>query len=442
MADFEYAKAKLCTEEVDGVNLYEHMTKAVMALVKEDASGKKMDAPLANFEDICTKLRQTTFIHKIDGLAKDDIKSKSAVDQTAWANSVSRLMKTSSPSINWDTANLLEHAGINIGKKESFLLHKQMKSLPAENTRLWGKILGTNSDYFVVEGDVLTADRSSNVDNFAMDTPGYNGANLKSYWVCSAAGAEFTQLPDVTSEQILGAKQVKKFFSGNLDATVESYPVFPGNEANLLRAQICCISVATTLIPANVFTVAEAPDNEEAVFDASALVVDEGDLMEKAVPTVDLNEAGSWQYYYPGGGDLNAYGRCTKMPLKLDAEGEPIEDENEPEFKEPMQGIGDDEANAAKWSLKLIKDSLLLKLTNSEWPGAVSVGYGQPFPKCVNFYVGYGVQAAARGYNPPLAPPMQEEYSIADDVEPEDYFGNLTEHPDNLVAGEEPGDDE
>jgi len=426
LSDFEDAKAKLYTEEVDGVNLYEHLTKTVMDLVKH-----KRDAPLSNLEDICTVLRQSTFIHQIDGLSKDDSKSQLSKDQGAWVGSVSSLMRTQSPSINWDSANLLEHAGINIGKKESYLLHKQMKSLPAQNTRLWGKILGTNSDYFVVEGDAVN--RSTEFDKFAMDRPGYNGANLKTYWVCSGAGAEFTQLPDVTSEQIIGAKQIKKFFTGNLDAPVESYPVFPGNEANLLRAQVCCISVATTLIPGGVFSEAEAPEEEDAEFDASALVVDGADLMEKAVPTVDMNDVGAWQYYYPGGGDLNAYGRCTATPPKLDSEGEPIEDENEPEFKPPMAGIGDDEANAAKWSLKLIKDSLLLKITNSEWPGSVSVGYGQPYPKCINFYVGYGVAAAARGYNPPLAPPMQEEYAIPEEVEEEDYFGKLSEHPDQLV---------
>jgi radial spoke head protein 4A len=292
----------------------------------------------------------------------------------------------------------------------------------------------------VVEGDLV--ETSTHFDKFAMDTPGYNGANLKTYWVCSGAGAELIQLPNVTSEQIVAAKKIKKFFTGDLDAAVQSYPVFPGNEANLLRAQICRISVATTLIPAGVFSVAEPPEDEEEEFDANALVVDEGDLMEKAVPTVDLNNKDAWQYYYPGAGDLNAYGRCTKMPPKLDAEGEPIEDENEPEFKEPMASISEDD-ETPKWSLKLIKDNLLLKLTNSGWPGAVSVGYGQPFPKCVNFYAGYGFSKGAKGYNPPLAPPMQEEYSIPEEVDADDYFSKLTEHPDLLVdPNQEDGADE
>ena len=45
-ADFELAKAQLCVEEMDGVNLYEHLTNAVMKLVKE-----KPEGPLNNLED-------------------------------------------------------------------------------------------------------------------------------------------------------------------------------------------------------------------------------------------------------------------------------------------------------------------------------------------------------------------------------------------------------
>jgi len=350
-------------------------------------------------------------------------------------------MKRSSAHISWDTANILEHAGISIGSQDNFLLQKKIQDLPARNARLWGKILGTRSDYYVIEGDTSDA---VDFDKYTMEKPGYNGANLKAYWVCSSPGADLVELPNVTSAQVIASKQIKRFFTGDLNAPVDTFPKFPGNEANLLRAQICCISVATTLVPAGVFSAAPGPEDEEAEYDTNALVIEEDELMDKAVPTSEMADLGSWQFYYPGGGDLNSYGRCTKMPPRLDEEGEPIEDEEEPEFKEPMTGVGDDDTEAAKWSTKLVKDSLLVRLTNKEWPGAVCVGFGQPYPKCVNFYVGYGFKQVARGYCPPLAPPMQEEYGLPEDAEEEDYNGKLTEHPDLLVDPnkEEGGDNE
>jgi len=427
--DFEAAKAKLFKEELNGTNLYQHLTKTVLKLVKD--SKEQKPGPLTNLEDICTALKQTTFIHKLDGVPKEDVKPKAAIDQEKWVGSVAPLMGASSTKITWDTANLLEHAGVSIGKQESFILNKKIQELPAQNARLWGKILGTNSDYYVVEGDATAV--TSDFDKYGMDRPGYNGANLKSYWVCNGPGGEFSALPHVTSEQILAAKTIKRFFTGDLAAPVNCFPVFPGNEANLLRAQIACISVACTIVPTGVFGEPEKPEDEEAEFDPNKRIIDPTDLqglLDKAVATTEMADLAQWSYYYPGGGDLNKYGRCTEMPPTLDEDGEPIED-LEPDFKEPLQGL-DGDANP-KWALKLIKDSRLLSLKHQEWPGAVSVGYGEPYPKCVNFYVGYGFKRTPRGYNPPRAPLMQEEYVMPEDADTADYNATLTEHPDELT---------
>ena len=47
-----------------------------------------------------------------------------------------------------------------------------------------------------------------------------------------------TQLPPVTPAQIKAARQIKKLLTGRLTSQVSSYPVFPGTEANYLRAQV------------------------------------------------------------------------------------------------------------------------------------------------------------------------------------------------------------
>lgn len=39
--------------------------------------------------------------------------------------------------------------------------------------------------------------------------------------------------------QIKAARSLKRLLTGRLSSPVSSYPVFPGNEANYLRAQVC-----------------------------------------------------------------------------------------------------------------------------------------------------------------------------------------------------------
>ena len=65
----------------------------------------------------------------------------------------------------------------------------------------------------------------------------------------SVAGKEWVRLPPVTPVQIAGARKMRKYFTGRLNAAVSSYPPFPGTEANYLRAQIARISAATHVSP-------------------------------------------------------------------------------------------------------------------------------------------------------------------------------------------------
>jgi radial spoke head protein 4A len=53
----------------------------------------------------------------------------------------------------------------------------------------------------------------------------------------------------VTAEQISTSRKIRKFFTGRLEAPIVSFPPFPGNEANYLRAQIARISAGTHISP-------------------------------------------------------------------------------------------------------------------------------------------------------------------------------------------------
>jgi len=55
--------------------------------------------------------------------------------------------------------------------------------------------------------------------------------------------------------QLTVARQIRRFFSGDLEASVPSYPPFPGQEKHLLRAQIARISAGTNISPSGFFDV-------------------------------------------------------------------------------------------------------------------------------------------------------------------------------------------
>ena len=70
----------------------------------------------------------------------------------------------------------------------------------------------------------------------------------------------WTKLPHVTPAQIVAAKTIRKLFTGRLDAPVVTFPPFPGNEANYLRAQIARITATTQVSPSGYF---QHPEDEE-----------------------------------------------------------------------------------------------------------------------------------------------------------------------------------
>jgi Radial spokehead-like protein len=133
------------------------------------------------------------------------------------------------------------------------------ESLPAEvgKLRFFGQISTTGKEpYIIVEG--LNPEDEDELNESVKE--GRNGANKYCYWVArtyASATHEWVKLPNITSNQIMKARLFKKFLSGDLNAPVLSYPIFPGNEADLLRTQIGRIagqSVYTSCLPSFFFS--------------------------------------------------------------------------------------------------------------------------------------------------------------------------------------------
>jgi len=174
------------------------------------------------------------------------------------------------PPNDYETENVLadasmyEAVGMGLPKKEMYGVMLCMKKL-GENpdhgvatARFFGKILGTNSDYYVFETTLTVAGEEILVPDgdVPVEVSG-TGANTYTYWVCSYVGGPFTKLNDCTPATIQASRLIKKFCTGSLVADVSSYPPFPGKEADFLRALVGRIACATVVCPAGYFAVGE-----------------------------------------------------------------------------------------------------------------------------------------------------------------------------------------
>lgn len=75
------------------------------------------------------------------------------------------------------------------------------------------------------------------------------GVNRHVYYACTDLAEDWIELPPATPHQINVSRRIKKYLTGNLDASIISYPVFPGTERNYLRCLIARVSAGTQISP-------------------------------------------------------------------------------------------------------------------------------------------------------------------------------------------------
>lgn len=261
------------------------------------------------------------------------------------------------------------------------------------------------------------------------------GVNKYTYFACSSPGGAWTRLPNATPAQIAIARQIRRFFTGNLDAPVGGHPPFPGTEAGYLRATIARITAECVVSPAGVFT---QPEDDEGGFTI--------ERNEEEFDAPDLSQLDSWVHHVL---PINKLGRCTPNPPKTDEEGEPIEDPDAPEppaVLAPIAGDGDEENPV--WGLRLCPvtgqgeepdENCIVVAKNSQWPGAVAVGFGKRF---VNAYVGYGVPYAAKAYAPPIPGNVMSEYKQEEEEAETAPFRQQADVIEDPAAGKAEGEGE
>ena len=83
------------------------------------------------------------------------------------------------------------------------------------------------------------------------------GVNGTVFWVTHNLMNDWIQLPDAQPEHIQCARMVVKMMTGQLNASVNSCPPFPGKERHFLRAQLARLQHTTEICPKGLYEIDE-----------------------------------------------------------------------------------------------------------------------------------------------------------------------------------------
>jgi len=412
---------QLLKEDATGKNLYDHLTETLMKILLD----KPKDA-YDSFETISADVKMNTLDPNPEKGKPLPMNAEQLDKQIHWTSTCESLLKIPEEAADEggakfqtlypDDKEALAWAGVSLGTGETYRLFLSIKklsegvSVEADNLRLFGKITTRSKPYYVVEGlnpePNYDADRTKEEDT--------TGANKYAYWVSqNIEGCEWVKLPDVTMAQITTARRTKKLLTGDLNAVVNSFPPFDGDEKNLLRVQIARISAATSISPDGYFALSE--DDVPMVIPAENEAINEN--FPKA--SSELKEPDAWKHHQTG---LNKLGRVQPMPEILDDAGEPIVPEEEVEVFPPLNAI-----KPELWAFRTSPSGVgssansMVMVRSLRWPGAVAVAYGRKF---INIYVGNAIvfdtvrvpnpdtpsMMTYAAYAPPLPCPIEVEW--------------------------------
>lgn len=188
-------------------------------------------------------------------------------------------------------SKIWQWAGIGFGEQETYRLQKSLKKqsgkVAATSLTFFGKITGTESDYYIAEG--LVEGEEENEEEKEPDfEPKGTGVNKYTYFVAGNSLAEWTKLPDLTPKQIQASRCIKVLFSGNLEKNIFTNPFFEGQEKHYLRAQIARICFSTTLFPKGLMK----PVEDSETRDIEENVPEEGEIVMPG--TSEMNDLKMW----------------------------------------------------------------------------------------------------------------------------------------------------
>jgi radial spoke head protein 4A len=465
----------------DADALYEHLTKVLLKIVKESPT----DA-LSAFESLSVQVKEETAAaaalsqaEAVVGAAEEDADTKTAT-VTACQSTLDLIKppkklveggedgeepeeeeepeKAPMPNVMEDFG-LLRHAGVGLAEEEVYRLTLSLQTLTTknelQNVRFWGKVHGTEKDYYVVEAKLEEYPEPEEGSEAPPKQEAMgSGCNECIYFATNSPEEPWTKLKPVQPEHITAARRMRRFFTGSLEAPVLGFPRFPWGEGAYLRTQIARICADALLCPVGQFNLEGEEDEDQTVAENEEW---------GGVDVLSQDSDRKWLHARPG---IMSEGRCT-LWVDPDKEEEEEEDEMSEEKKaalaaiekprKKLAAVGDDGAEAtfafrtAPSKFDRNAASLAFSLV---WPGAVSLVRGK---KIHNFYAGWGLPLSLLPYAPPQPPAFAAEYvaeeplleetdvlppdgKIADTPEEEEEDDALEEDgdkPDGEAAGDE-----
>jgi len=142
-------------------------------------------------------------------------------------------------------------------------------------------------------------------------------------------------------------------------------------------------------------------------------------------PPYPLIDCSSWQHVHL---ELNALGRTKPNPPKVGDDGEEIVDPDAPAPSAPLRGAGEDpavdetaEEGGGAWDVRPLPVSgvpaeggpepSVVVVKSLAWPGAFAVGFAKK--RFANVYVGWGLDATLKPYEPRTPAALPAEYDFA-----------------------------
>jgi len=425
----EASKAFLRKTDADGVSVYSHLTDVLTSLLEI-----RPTSALDSFESV-SLLKKTAHYQAgtvapgevFPELPPADAPVEAAV---AWATQTAELLKktaaaASNPEAEEPTgqvSNLLleralfEAAGVGLPSLETYRISASLVALQKDkdlaSVRFFGKILGVPSDYYIAEAAWNTPPEPEEGEGEPPPPPpgapiedAGTGCNKYVYFATSDPAVGWTLLPDVTPQQIVYSKRVRKYLTGNLEADVRAYPPFPGPEKCYLRALIARIVASTTLCPTGKFNLDEEDEGAEPV------EVEVGEEGRTPPPASALGEVSGWCTRYMGILDI---GRTTNVPVE---EEEAEEGEDKPKAPEPqppikaLSPIGTEE-----WAVTTYTQGgpTVAIARSLKWPGAYNAYQKAPLGQfgqeiLASIYIGYGHEELMKPFVMEAPPPFEEE---------------------------------
>ncbi|XP_036623517.1 radial spoke head protein 4 homolog A [Trichosurus vulpecula] len=445
-----------------GLNLYDHLCKVLTRILDQ-----RPENVVDIIENISQDVKKAHFNKKLDTLQDEHeipLAYELAEKQKALflqgnlegdQEQEDEIAETPLPNI-MESAFYFEQAGVGLSTDETYRIFLALKQLtdtqPIQTCRFWGKILGLEMNYIVAEvefregedeeeieeEDIIEESEADEDEEDELPKSSYKGpqvipkeenrtgANKYTYFVCNEPGKPWVRLPSVTPAQIVIARKIKKFFTGRLDAPVMSYPPFPGNESNYLRAQIARISAGTHISPLGFYHFGEEGEEEEEVEGGQDNFQKNPDF--EGIQVTELVESlSNWVHHVQ---HILPQGRCNWFnPTQKDEVGEEeeeeVEDEEEEEKREEPDNIEQEVGpplltpisedleiqNTPPWtaqlSSNLIPQYAIAFLRSNLWLGAYVFSDGKKFE---NLYIGWGHKYSPDNYTPPLLPLVQPEY--------------------------------